>query len=136
MRVNATGLFAITRAFGDEMAKNKQGSIINISSSTALVAAPNASAEYTFHKGGMISFTRLVASCYGPSNVRCNCISPGAFGNENTPAEFYKVYSSKTMLGRMVDSTDLMGVTVFLASDALKFITGVNIPVEGGYTAL
>lgn len=145
MRVNATGVFMITRAFGDEMAKKGSGSIINVGSIQGMVGPDRTLYEglgmvgyipdYFFHKGGMINFTRFTASYYGPNNVRCNCICPGGFWTENLPDEFNKRYSARTFLGRMANESDLMGIIVFLASDASFYITGANIPVDGGYTA-
>lgn len=145
MKINATGVFMITRAFGDVMAKNGGGSIINVGSMQGMIG-PDATLykdvgftgyipDYFFHKGGMINFTRFTASYYGPNNVRCNCISPGGLRTEKTPEEFIRRYNDRTFLGRMADNTDLMGIIVFLASDASKYITGANIPVDGGYTA-
>ncbi|MDO8686398.1 MAG: SDR family oxidoreductase [Clostridiales bacterium] len=145
MKVNATGLFLITRAFGDEMAKRGSGSIINIGSIQGMVGPDGTLYEglgftgyipdYFFHKGGMINFTRFTASYYGKYNVRCNCISPGGFQTEASPEVFVERYSNRTFLGRMANNTDVMGAIVFLASDASLYITGANIPVDGGYTA-
>lgn len=145
MRINATGLFLITRAFGDEMARQRSGSIVNIGSIQGAVG-PDGSLyagmdfhgfvpDYFFHKGGMINFTRFTASFYGPHNVRCNCVSPGGIESYRTPPEFVKRYGERTMLGRMANQTDLMGSIVFLASDASQYVTGINLPVDGGYTA-
>ncbi len=145
MRINATGLFVITRAFGDVMAEAGSGSIINIGSIQGMVApdppiyrgttmhawAP----DYFFHKGGMINFTRFIASYYGARGVRCNCLSPGGLQTPNHPEPFVRQYSERTFLGRLADQTDLMGAVVFLASDASRYVTGVNLPVDGGYTA-
>lgn len=145
MEVNATGLFIITRALGEAMAQGGGGSIINVGSIHGMIGPDRTLYEglnfhsllpdYFFHKGGMINFTRFVASYYGPQGVRCNCVSPGGFQTEATPEEFVRRYSDRTLLGRMADSTDLMGIIVFLASDASRYITGANIPVDGGYTA-
>lgn len=145
MRVNATGLFAITRAFGDVMAEQGAGSIINIGSIQGMIG-PDPTIyrgtemsgwypDYFFHKGGMINFTRFVASYYGGRNVRCNCISPGGFRTPSMPEAFVRQYSDRTFLGRLANEADLMGAIVFLASDASAYVTGVNIPVDGGYTA-
>jgi len=145
MRVNATGLFTITRAFGDAMAERSTGAIINIGSIFGIVGpepwvyegtdmsgwAP----DYFFHKGGMANFTRFAASYYGRFNVRCNCICPGGYFTENMPASFVERYSVRTMLGRLAGDTDLMGAIVFLASDASAYITGTAIPVDAGLSA-
>ncbi|WP_135553879.1 SDR family NAD(P)-dependent oxidoreductase [Paenibacillus cymbidii] len=145
MRINATGLFLMTRAFGDVMAEQGSGSIIQIGSIQGMIGPDGTLYEglgfhgfvpdYFFHKGGMVNFTRFAASYYGPKGVRCNCISPGGIASYRTPEEFIKRYSSKTLLGRMANDTDLMGSIVFLASDASLYVTGVNLPVDGGYTA-
>lgn len=145
MEVNATGLFIISRVFGDVMAQQNGGSIINIGSIQGMVG-PDPTIyrgtemsgwvpDYFFHKGGMINFTRFVASYYGPKNVRCNCVSPGGFLTKEMPESFVRQYSDRTFLGRLAGETDLMGIIVFLASDASVYITGANIPVDGGYTA-
>ena len=63
-----------------------------------------------------------------------NAVSPGGFFNHQDPT-FVERYNARTFLGRMAGQTDLMGVVVFLASDASAYITGANIPVDGGYTA-
>jgi NAD(P)-dependent dehydrogenase (short-subunit alcohol dehydrogenase family) len=144
MDVNATGLFVMTRAFGDAMAEKGSGSIINIGSIHGMIG-PDESLyrgtnitgwypDYFFHKGGMINFTRFTASYYGPKGVRCNCVSPGGFfsGQDET---FVKQYGDRTFLGRLADDEDLKGIIVLLGSDASRYITGTNIPVDGGYTA-
>ncbi len=145
MKVNATGLFVITRAMGDVMAARRGGSIINIGSIHGLVGPDPPIYEgtemhgwypdYFFHKGGMINFTRFTASYYGARGVRCNCVSPGGFRTDKMPEAFVRNYSRRTFLGRLAGDTDLMGVVVFLASDASAYITGANIAVDGGYTA-
>ena len=144
MHINATGLFVITRACGEVMIRQGSGSIINIGSMMGMVGVEHHNyagtdmhgfyPDYFFHKGGMINFTRFCASYFGRYQVRVNCVSPGGFFN-NQPPRFVKQYSERTQLGRLANDTDLMGVIVFLASDASTYITGVNIPVDGGYTA-
>ena len=145
MAVNGTGLFSIMRLVGDHMAEQNGGSIINIGSIQGMVG-PDASLyeglnmtgfipDYFFHKAGMINLTRFIAAYYGPFGVRCNCISPGGVFTEKLPEEFVERYCKRTMLGRMANPDDIIGVVLFLASDASHYVTGVNIPVDGGYTA-
>jgi NAD(P)-dependent dehydrogenase (short-subunit alcohol dehydrogenase family) len=145
MQVNGTGLFMITRAVGDAMAEAGRGSIINIGSIYGLVGPDPSNyagttmhswvPDYYFHKGGMVNFTRFIASYYGQHGVRCNCIHPGGFRTDTMPEAFVRQYSAHTCLGRLASGTDLMGIIVFLAADASAYITGANIPVDGGYTA-
>jgi NAD(P)-dependent dehydrogenase (short-subunit alcohol dehydrogenase family) len=143
MRVNATGLFTVTRAFGEVMAAG--GSIVNIGSIMGLIgleplnyrgtSMSGWAPDYFFHKGGMVNFTRFCASYYGPKGTRCNCVHPGGFQTPDHPEAFVRNYSERTCLGRMANATDLKGVVVFLLADASRYITGANIPVDGGYTA-
>ncbi len=146
LHVNGTGLFAITRAFGTVMEKQNSGSIINIGSMMGMVGLEHhnydgtdmgswGGAAYFFHKGGMINFTRFCASYFGRFNVRVNCVSPGGLRSPGQPERFVKNYSERTQLGRLANDTDLMGIIVYLASDASLYVTGANIPVDGGYTA-
>lgn len=144
MQVNATGLFVVTRAFGDAMAERGVGSIINIGSMYGMVGPDvtmyegldmRTNPDYYFNKAGMINFTRYVASQYGMSGVRCNCVSPGGYWTPQTSETFVERYNKRTLLGRMANDTDLKGVIVFLASDASAYVTAANIPVDGGYTA-
>jgi len=145
MQVNATGLFIITRAVGDIMARQKSGSIINISSIMGVIGPDPTNYEgtqmqawypdYFFHKGGMVNFTRFIASRYGAYGVRCNCVIPGGLFTPQMPEKFVKNYSRRTCLGRLGNETDLKGIIVFLASDASAYVTGANIPVDGGYTS-
>ncbi len=143
MQVNATGVFMMTRIFGNHMAENGSGSIINIASIQSMIGPDytlyeglgwGTPPDYYFHKGGMLQLTRYAASTLGPKGVRVNAISPGGFlaGQEEV---FVKRYSDRTFLGRMANDEDLKGIVVFLASEASAYITGANIPVDGGYTA-
>src|SRR5207253_7406937 len=90
--------------------------------------------DYFFHKGGLLQLTRYAAAKLGPHGVRVNAISPGGFLAGQDP-KFIERYNARTFLGRMANDEDLCGVIVFLASDASAYITGTNIPVDGGYTA-
>ena len=144
MHVNATGIFMISRAFGDHMAEHGGGSIINIGSYMG-VLGPDDSLykgtemtgfvpDYFFHKDGMNNFTRFLASYYGPKNVRCNILNLGGFYNGQNET-FVERYNERTFLKRMANETDIMGSVVFLASDASAYITGSSISVDGGYSA-
>ncbi len=144
MRVNATGIMLMHRHFGKTMAEAGRGSIVNIGSIQGMIgpsfelytgtAMGDMPPDYFFHKGGMENLTRFYAALYGPKNVRVNNLAPGGFFNQQ-PEPFLQRYCEHTMLGRMADPTDLGGAVIFLLSDASKYITGVNLPVDGGYTA-
>jgi NAD(P)-dependent dehydrogenase (short-subunit alcohol dehydrogenase family) len=144
LRVNATGVFLMTRAFGKVMLEGRGGSIVNIGSMMGMVGPSlefyegtdmgTPAPDYFFHKGGMINLTRYFASVFGPGGIRVNCVSPGGYFNHQ-PAPFLQRYNQRTMLGRMAGETDLAGAVVFLLSEASRYVTGVNLPVDGGYTA-
>lgn len=143
MRINATGIFVLTRRVADVMAAQGGGSVVNISSIFGMVGPNLANYEgtdyqtvpdYFFHKAGMINLTRYFASLYGPREVRINCVSPGGYFTGQHPA-FVERYRKATMLGRMAGDRDLGGAVVFLLSPASGYITGVNLPVDAGYTA-
>jgi NAD(P)-dependent dehydrogenase (short-subunit alcohol dehydrogenase family) len=144
LRVNATGVFLMTRAFGQTMVEQGSGSIVNIGSMMGMVGPSpefyegagmgTPAPDYFFHKAGMINLTRYFASVFGQRDVRVNCVSPGGFFNHQ-PKSFLQRYNRRTMLGRMAGETDLGGAVVFLLSDASRYVTGVNLPVDGGYTA-
>ena len=148
LNINGTGMFVITRTFGEVMAKQGNGSIINIGSymgdlgadtwlyegSESMKGSGFALPDYFFHKGGMHNYTKFLASRYGSKNVRCNVLNLGGFYN-GQPETFVKRYSAKTFLGRMANETDIMGAVVFLASEASAYITGSSLEIDGGYTA-
>ncbi|MBE6588101.1 MAG: SDR family oxidoreductase [Ruminococcaceae bacterium] len=146
MEVNATGLFAITRAFGDHMEKMGGGSIINIGSYMGICGSnpylyeddPSMDAvgspDYFFHKGGMVNLTRLCAARYGHANVRVNCLNLGGLFNHQ-PEGFLERYAKMNYLGRMANETDIQGAIIFFASEASSYITGMSLNIDGGYTA-
>ncbi len=147
MKINATGLFLITRAFGDKMCEAGSGSIINIGSYMGMLGPDyslyegtgmnpyGVAPDYFYTKGGMTNYTRYIASHYGRYGVRCNILELGGLYDGTQPDLFVERYNKSTCLGRMANGTDIMGVLVFLASDASAYMTGVVLPVDGGYTA-
>ena len=146
METNATGFFATVRTFGDVMAAQRAGSIVNISSIYGMVGSNlslyegtnmTVAPDYFFHKGGMLNLTRYLGSHYGPQGVRVNVVSPGGIYNPDTPQApaFIERYNKITMLGRMAQAREIAGAVIFLLGDASSYITGANIPVDGGHTA-
>lgn len=146
MAVNATGYFAVIRAFGDAMAAAGGGSIVSIASIHGLGAQNpwlyegtnmRSAPDYFFHKAGMINLTRFTATHYGLRGVRANVVAPGGIGDEKNPdpEAFVERYGKMTALGRMAKPEEIAGPVVFLLSDAASYITGSTITVDGGYTA-
>lgn len=145
MKINSTGLFLACKTFGGQMIKQRSGVIINVASIYGVVGPDfkiyegtqmTNPADYAFAKGGMINFTRYLASYYAPFGIRVNALSPGGFASEDLPAEFVHQYSQKTLLGRMATDDDIKGAAVFLASDASAYVTGHNLMLDGGWTAI
>lgn len=147
MHANATGLFVISRAFGERMAKVGGGSMINIGSYMGILG-PNyqlyagtemnkngAPGDYFFHKGGITNYTKFLAGHYGHCGVRVNCIELGGLFDGTQDPRFVERYNACTLLGRMANDTDVKGLIVYLASDASAYMTGAIIPLDGGYSA-
>jgi NAD(P)-dependent dehydrogenase (short-subunit alcohol dehydrogenase family) len=144
LEVNLVGSFYLTKTVIPYMKKQQFGSIINIGSIQGVVAPTFEIYEgmnitsplvYSVAKAGMIHFCKWIAAKYGEWNIRCNAISPGGLGNsQRGGAEFSKIYSSRTPLGRMAQSGEIAEVVRFLISDKSKYITGQNIVVDGGWT--
>jgi len=146
MQCNSSGLFRACRIFGELMAEKKSGSIINVGSVYGVVS-PDFTVygkhskmtnppSYGFAKAGMVQLTRYLAVFLAPRGVRVNCLSPGGVYSPEMPMNFVENYSRRTPLGRMAGPNDLKGAAVFLASDASAYMTGQNLIIDGGYTAL
>jgi len=137
------GYFNITKWVAREMMTQNSGNIINMASIYGFTAprfgiyygtSMTMPIEYAVIKGGIINFTKYLASYLGKYNVRVNAISPGGI-EDRQPASFIKKYSSHVLLGkRMAQPDDITGVLLFLLSDQSRYITGQNIIVDGGWT--
>ena len=90
-------------------------------------------AAYSAIKGGVINFTRYLASYYGKDNIRVNCISPGGIFN-NQPTEFVKSYEKKVPMKRMGKPEDISPAVSFLLSDESSFMTGQNLLIDDGFS--
>lgn len=137
-----TSVFYVTRAFGNIMKKNNYGRIINIASMYGLVGNMALdTVAYHSSKGGVVNFTRAVAAELAPYNITCNAICPGYFATELTidtleTEEFTQHMKENVPLGRYGKEGELNPAAVFLASDEAAYVTGVILPVDGGYTAV
>jgi NAD(P)-dependent dehydrogenase (short-subunit alcohol dehydrogenase family) len=140
---NSRGLFLTTQAMARSMAARGGGSIINIGSIYGIVAPTfdiydgatmTSPLFYSYDKAGMVGFTKYLAAALGPVGIRVNCVCPGGLRSEGQPQRFVDAYVARTPLGRMAGEDDVTGVIVFLASPASAYITGVTVPVDGGWT--
>lgn len=137
-----TSVFKVTRAFGNIMKKNNYGRIINIASMYGMVgntAIPTIA--YHSSKGGVVNFTRAAAAELAKYNITVNSICPGYFFTELTTAvldtemfqEFAKAHVPMQRYGK---EGELNAAAIFLSSDEASYVTGVILPVDGGYTAV
>ena len=138
LAVNLDGPYNMVTAFLDQLRETK-GSIINIGSIQSFVALPN-SAAYTTSKGGVRLLTKALALELSPLGIRVNAIGPGFTATplnakaREDPASMAN-FASRIPLGRIGTPEDIAGPAVFLASDMAGYITGVTLPVDGGYLA-
>lgn len=134
-----TQVFAMCRASVAVMAQQGGGSIINLASVNQIHANPNLSA-YTAAKGGVAGLTIQIAVQYGPLGVRCNALSPGLIVTEKVVA-YHTDYDRRMNeeaypVGRLGMPADVAYAALFLASDESSFISGVDLPVDGGLSIL
>ena len=91
-------------------------------------------AAYSAIKGGIINYSRYLATYYGDAGIRVNCICPGGVYN-NQDSEFVRKYSERTPLGRMAKPEEIASSVLFLASDASSYVHGETFLVDGGWTS-
>jgi NAD(P)-dependent dehydrogenase (short-subunit alcohol dehydrogenase family) len=136
--------FYLSQQVSKFMIINKSGSIINMASVYGIVG-PDFSiyenttmtmpAAYSAIKGGIINLTRYLAAYLGPQKIRVNAISPGGI-YDNQPANFVNNYNNKVPLRRMGNPDDIAPAVTFLLSDEAGYITGQNLAIDGGWTAI
>ena len=143
INVNLKGTFLMCREFGTHMLENKNGSIINFASTYGLVSSNPSLYDnnsmgnplaYSASKGGVIMLTKYLGVYWAKKGVRVNCITPHGVWN-NHEKEFEDRFSHLSPMGRMMKSDEIIGATLYLASDASSYSTGGNILVEGGWTS-
>lgn len=143
LRTNLTGVFLVAREGGKAMLESGGGSLINVSSIYGMVGPDHRLYEdmpfgsfpaYSAGKAGVHGLTLWLSTYWGRKNIRVNTLVPGGVFNGHQE-EFVKRYSNRTPMGRMADSDDLVGMVIFLASDASRYCTGQKFIVDGGLTA-
>lgn len=134
---NLNGLFALAREVGKKMVQRKNGSIINITSMVAIYGIPEVTA-YTASKTGVLGLTRALAVDLSPQGVRVNAIAPGFIETPMSKKAFKsdperkKKVISRTPMKKLGTPEDVALASVYLASDASKFVSGINLRVDGG----
>lgn len=134
LTVNLKSVFNLTKAIQRHMLKNKQGSIINMSSVVGVNGNAGQS-NYSASKAGIIGFTKSIAQELGSRNIRCNAIAPGFIETEMTGKlsdEVKEEWAKQIPLRRAGNSDDVANTAVFIASDLSGYITGQVISVCGG----
>jgi NAD(P)-dependent dehydrogenase (short-subunit alcohol dehydrogenase family) len=137
LRINVTGTFLVTREVGKVMLKQRKGSVINIGSNYGSVGVSHFSA-YGVSKAAVIHLSRVLAIEWATEGIRVNTISPSATRTERTRERLddptLKAHYERLFpVGRVLETDDLVGAAIFLASDASVMVTGHNLNVDGGY---
>ncbi len=144
MAVNMKGTFLMCKAVVDQMVTQGGGSIVNLSSIYGLVGRPREIGTgldpYLHSKGGVAQLTRDMAVHFASEGVRVNALCPGFVYTPLTKRltddpESLKLLVEKHPMGRLGQPAEVAAAALFLASDEASFITGVCLPVDGGYTA-
>jgi NAD(P)-dependent dehydrogenase (short-subunit alcohol dehydrogenase family) len=144
LRVNLTGVFLVAREGGKALLKSGGGSMVNVSSTYGVVGPDHRIYEgmkfasfpgYSASKAGVHGLTRWLATYWGDKGIRVNTLVPGGVENQHDP-EFVKRYAQRTPLRRMARREDMVGMVVYLMSDAAAYATGQQYFVDGGWTAV
>jgi NAD(P)-dependent dehydrogenase (short-subunit alcohol dehydrogenase family) len=140
--MHLNGYFNVTHKVSKVMMEQRKGNIINIASIYG-VLGPHFSiyrnlgitmpSEYSAIKGGIINFTRYLATYLASYTIRVNSISPGGIYDKQSPS-FVKRYCKEVPLGRMASPLDIVGGVIYLASDASSYVTGQNLMIDGGWS--
>jgi NAD(P)-dependent dehydrogenase (short-subunit alcohol dehydrogenase family) len=138
VEVNLLGVVNACQAFGS-LLRDSGGAVVNVASQAALVSLPQ-QAAYTASKGAVAALTRSLAIDWATDGVRVNAVAPGFTRTPMTEAFFENdtftgAAKQRIPLGRILQAEEIAGPVVFLASPLARAITGVVLPVDGGWTA-
>lgn len=142
IETDLTSIFKVTRAFGNIMKENNYGRIINIASMYGLVGNTKIpTIAYHASKGGVVNYTRAAAAELAKYNITVNAICPGYFYTELTKdvldTDYFKEFAKEHVpMGRYGKEGELNAGAIFLASDEASYVTGVVLPIDGGYTCV
>ena len=142
INTDLTSVFKMTRSFANLMKKNNYGRIINIASMYGLVGNTEIpTIAYHASKGGVVNFTRAAAAELAKYNITVNAICPGYFYTELTTdvlnTDYFKEFASNHVpMKRYGKEGELNAGAIFLASDEASYVTGVILPIDGGYTCV
>jgi NAD(P)-dependent dehydrogenase (short-subunit alcohol dehydrogenase family) len=148
MDVNVKGTFLCCQVVGGLMARERRGSIVNVSSVYGLLspvqelyAFRRAQGEtfvkpvaYSVSKSAVLNLTRYLATYWAKDGVRVNTLTLAGVWNDQ-PQAFLDAFAARSPMGRMLDAREALGAVVFLASDASSYVTGSNVVVDGGWSA-
>ncbi|KRB15630.1 MAG: 3-oxoacyl-ACP reductase [Achromobacter mucicolens] len=139
MRVNLQGTFNVTHAFVEQL-KASRGAIVNLCSIVAYGCGIS-TAGYVVSKGGVRSFTEVLARDLAPHGVRVNAVAPGLMETEMTAGQRAQAsgtdwYMGRAPMARAGRADEIVGPILFLASDLASYVNGVVLPVDGGYLAV
>lgn len=142
INTNLKGIYYCVRSVLPVMKTGRGGTILNTASTFGLVGHASRSA-YVASKGAVVQLTKAMAIDYGPLNIRVNCICPGMVKNERVEAKLRQAQADGSLaailadypLGRVGVPEEIAEAAAFLVSDAASWITGIAMPVDGGYTA-
>jgi NAD(P)-dependent dehydrogenase (short-subunit alcohol dehydrogenase family) len=140
IQVNLKGTFNVLQAAGRIMTAQRHGSIVLFSSIRSQVVEPGQSV-YAMTKAGILQLVRTAAAEFGPAGVRVNAVGPGVVETPLTEpiradSEWYNAYARRNALGRWARAEEMVGPTLFLASDAASYVTGTILFADGGWTAI
>ncbi len=146
LNVGLKGAFLCSQVIGSEMARRKQGVIVNVASDLAVIAPdqrlyrkpglpddqqPVKPVTYSVVKTGLIGLTRYLATYWASCGIRVNAISPGGVYNNQTD-DFVERLANLIPLGRMANANEYQAAILFLCSDASSYMTGSNLVIDGG----